>query len=157
MSGRQAKVLNEQTLRHGIPFGGATINLRKVVKALHDFLADNKHKLARDDDDLMSGPASPALERYREERAIMAKILRLEREGQLLPRDLVRQSMSKTAAIIRQVGESLQKQFGDAAAHLLYEGIDDATAEIERFFAGPLTLAEDSIEEPVEEPSDAAD
>jgi hypothetical protein len=61
----------------------------------------------------------------------------------LLPRDFVRQSMSKTAAIFRQVGESLQKQFGDAAAHLLYESIDDAMAEIERFFAGPLTVADD--------------
>ena len=153
MSGRQAKVLYEQAERYGIPFGSATVSLPKVARALHNFLAENKHKLARDDDDLMSGPASPALERYREERALMAKIVRLEREGQLLPRDLVRQSMSKTAAIIRQVGESLQKQFGDAAAHLLYEGIDDATAEIERFFAGPLT----AVEEPIEEVPDAND
>ncbi|MGN6545539.1 MAG: hypothetical protein ACTHK7_10865 [Aureliella sp.] len=98
MSGRQAKVINEQAVRYGIPFDGATVSLPAVVKALHDFLAENKHKLARDDDDLMSGPASPALERYREERAALARLVRLEREGELLPRDLVRQSLSKTAA-----------------------------------------------------------
>src|SRR6186997_2738194 len=67
MSGRQTKVLNEQAARYGIPFGGANINLPAVVRALHDFLADNAYKLARDDDDMMQGNGSPALERYREE------------------------------------------------------------------------------------------
>lgn len=142
MSGRQTKVLNEQAVRHGIPFGGATIDLSAVVKALHDFLAENKHKLARDDDDLMSGPGSPALERYREERAALARLVRLEREGELLPRDLVRQSLSKTAAIIRLAGETLQKQFGEAAAEVLYEAIGDAEAEIDRFFTAEPTDAE---------------
>ena len=57
MSGRQTKVINEQATRHGIPFGGATINLRAVVRAFHDFLADNAVKLAREDDALMQGNA----------------------------------------------------------------------------------------------------
>ena len=135
MSGRQAKVINEQALRHNIPFGGATVSLPAVVRALHDFLADNKHKLTRDDDDMLSGPSSPALERYREERAALARLVRLEREGELLPRDSVRQSLSKVASIIRIAGESLQKQFGDAAAEMLYEAIGDAEAEIDRFFS----------------------
>src|SRR6478672_11158033 len=39
MSGRQAKVINEQADRYGIPFGGSTIDLKQVVHALHDFLA----------------------------------------------------------------------------------------------------------------------
>lgn len=146
MSGRQAKVINEQAVRYGIPFDGATVSLPAVVKALHDFLAENKHKLARDDDDLMSGPASPALERYREERAALARLVRLEREGELLPRDLVRQSLSKTASIIRLAGETLQKQFGDSAAEVLYEAIGDAEAEIDRFFAEPVEEQEDATE-----------
>lgn len=134
MSGRQAKVINEQAVRYGIPFDGATVSLPAVVLALHDFLADNKHKLAREDDDLMVGPTSPALERYREERAAMARMTRLEREGELLPRDMVRQSLSKTATILRNAGELLQKQFGQGAADMLYEALGDAEAEIVRFF-----------------------
>ena len=55
MSGRQTKVLNEQAALYGIPFGGATVDLPKVVRAVHDFLAENAHKLARDDDPLMQG------------------------------------------------------------------------------------------------------
>lgn len=140
MSGRQAKVLIEQAALHGIPFGGATISLPKVVKAYHDFLAANKFKLCRDEDDLLSGPNSPALERYREERALMAKLNRLEREGQLLPRDDTRQVLLKIAGVIRQAGETLHKQFGEEAARVLYEGIDDAVAEIERYFAAPIPL-----------------
>jgi len=51
MSGRQAKVLNEQATRHGIPFGGRTVSLPDVVKRLHDFLAENKLRLQAEGDD----------------------------------------------------------------------------------------------------------
>ena len=81
MSGRQTKVINEQALRYDLPFGGATVNLPAVVRALHDFLAENAHKLNRDDDELLPGNGSPALERYREERALLARLDRQEREG----------------------------------------------------------------------------
>lgn len=144
MSGRQWKVLNEQAVRYELPFNGAVISLPKVVKAWHDFLAKNKVKLARDETVVMDGPNSPALERYREERALTARLTRLEREGQLVDRDQVRQSMQKSAAVIREAGERLQKQFGPLAAQILYEAIDDAEAEVERAFAGPVEDADGS-------------
>jgi hypothetical protein len=90
MSGRQTKVIHEQAVLYGIPFGGAAINLSEVVRSLHDFLAANARKLSADDDMLGSGVPSPALERYREERAIMAKLDRQERERQLVRRRPVR-------------------------------------------------------------------
>lgn len=145
MSGRQTKVLNEQAQRYGIPFGGPSINLPAVVRALHDFLAENKYKLAREDDELMNGGASPALERYREERAALARLDRLEREGELLPRDAVRLSLGKTAAILRTAGETLQRQFGQPAADILIAAVDDAEHEISRHFgAGAATQTDDA-------------
>jgi hypothetical protein len=137
MSGRQAKIINEQALRYDIPFGGATISLPAVVRSLHDFLADNAQKLARDDDDLMQGNGSPALDRYREERALIARLDRLEREGQLLPRDEVRVALGRIAAIVRGAGDTLQRQYGQAAADILLEALDDAGREIERSFLAP--------------------
>lgn len=134
MSGRQTKVINEQAARYGIPFGGPTIDLSAVVRSLHDFLADNAHKLARDDDVLLQGGNSPALERYREERAELAKLDRLERQKQLLPRDQVRQSLARTAAILRDAGDALQRTFGASAAEILYDALGDAQREIDRFF-----------------------
>jgi hypothetical protein len=137
MSGRQAKVINEQALRYGIPFSGATINLPAVIRALHDFLADNAIKLARDDDELMQGAGSPALERYREERALIARLDRLEREQQLVARDEIREALGRIAAILRSAGDTLQRQFGQSAADILLEALDDAGREIDRAFPAP--------------------
>jgi hypothetical protein len=136
MSGRQTKVLGEQAERYGIPFGGATVSLPAVVRALHDFLADNAVKLARDDDPLMQGSGSPALERYREERAAMARLDRLEREEALVPRGDVREALGRIAAVLRGAGDAMQREHGLTAAEILYEALDDAQREIERCF-GP--------------------
>jgi len=137
MSGRQTKVINEQAARYGLPFGGATISLPKVVRSLHEFLADNAQKLAREDDELMQGSSSPALERYREERALIARLDRLEREARLVPRDEVRDALGRIASILRGAGDTLQRQFGPAAAEILLEALDDASREIDRSFQPP--------------------
>jgi hypothetical protein len=134
MSGRQAKVLIEQAERYGLPFGGPTVSLPALARALHDFLADNATKLAQDDDPLLQGGGSPALERYREERAALARLDRLEREGSLIPRDTARAALARIAAILRGAGDALGRQFGSAATDLLYEALDDAGREIERSF-----------------------
>lgn len=133
MTGRQTKVLNEQAERYGLPFGGAVIHLPKLAKALHDFLAANAMKLASEDA-LMNGGSSPALERYRDERAIMAKLDRQEREGELLPREHVRDALGRIAATIRTAGDILGRQFGNEAQDILVETLNDAEEEIQRIF-----------------------
>ncbi|OAI57943.1 hypothetical protein AYO47_00175 [Planctomyces sp. SCGC AG-212-M04] len=135
MSGRQTKVLHEQAERYGIDFGGRSICLPKVVRQLHDFLAKNARKLADEDDPLLnSDVASPALERYREERAAMARLDRLEREGQLVARGDVREGLGRVAAILRDAGDGLLQQFGRGAVELLNEALCDAEQEIKRLF-----------------------
>ncbi len=130
MSGRQTKVINEQAIRYGIPFGGARIDLPAVVKSLHDFLAENAQRLAREEDELLQGGSSPALERYREERALLARLDRLERQQRLLPRDEVREALGRIAGILRGAGDTLAREFGTAAAEVLHEALDDAQREI---------------------------
>ncbi len=147
MSGRQTKVLNEQAERYGIPFGGPSISLPSVVHALHDFLAANAHRLAGDDDPMLAGSSSQALERYREERAALARLDRLERERLLLSRDEVREGLGRIAAILRGAGDVLQRQFGPAALEVLNDALDDAQCEITRCFG--------DTDEPV--PEDDAD
>lgn len=133
LSGRQTKVLQEQAERYGIPFGGASIDLARVARALHDFLATNAHKLAADDL-LLQGETSDALEEYRRERALLARLDRLERERELLPRDGVKQSLGRIAAILRGAGDTLQRQFGDDAHAILVEALADAEVEIDASF-----------------------
>lgn len=135
MSGRQTKVLQEQAQRYGLPFGGRTVCLPDVVRALHDFLALNARRLAAEDDPLMAGDAaSPALERYREERAALARFDRLERERQLVSRGDVREGLGRIAAVLRAAGDSLRLQCGPEAAAILDEALGDAALEIERLF-----------------------
>jgi hypothetical protein len=135
MSGRQAKVLYEQAERYGLPIGQAVIDLPKVVRKLHDFLAANANKLLADDA-LMAGGSSPALEEYRRERAVLARLDRLEREGQLLPRDGVRDALGRMAALLRAAGDILGREFGSEAQNVLNEAIDDIRSEINRTFGG---------------------
>ena len=128
------KSIPQKAARYGIPFGGPTVDLFAVARALHDFLADHAQKLARDDDALMQGSGSPALERYREERALIARLERLERETKLLPRDDVRDALQRIASILRGAGDTLERQFGHAAAEILHEALDDAQREVQRTF-----------------------
>jgi len=148
MSGRQTKVLNEQAERYGLPFGGPTVNLPALARALHDFLADNALRLARDDesDPLLAGGGSPALEEYRKEKTLLARLDRMEREGQLIPRDIARESLGRIAAIVRAAGESLGQQFGPPAVDLLNEALADADAEIARTFGEERPNAHPAIE-----------
>ncbi len=134
MSGRQTKVINEQAARYGIPFGGPTINLSTVVRGLHDFLADNALKLSRDDDELMVGAGSPALERYREERALIARLERMTREGSVVPREEMRTALGRIAALLRSAGETLEREHGPEARNILDEALDDAEREIDQMF-----------------------
>lgn len=129
MSGRQTKILKEQASRYGIPFADKEIDLPAVVLALHDFLATNKTKLARDDD----GEAeSEALERLREEQYRLKRLDRLEREGELIPRDRVHDYFGRVSSILRSVGDKLQRlaHDGDDAFEIFDTGLAAAIAEI---------------------------
>lgn len=140
MSGRQVKVLNEQAAGYGAPIGGATISLPDFIRWFHDFIADNSHKLSLADDEpeMMNGPASPWLEKYREEQARMARLKRLELEKQLLPRSLVHDALMESAAALRQAGERLAKISPDAV-EVLNQAIDAITRRVNRIFdAAPL-------------------
>lgn len=148
MSGRQTKVLHEQAALYGIPFGEAVIDLPKVVRALHDFLAANGRKLMSPDDDLLqAGVPSPALERYREERAALAKLDRQEREGTLLPREGVRSGMARIAARLRGAGEALERQFGASAREILDEALDDAVMDVTTIVGGEASVCDDASPE----------
>jgi len=147
MSGRPAQVINEQSERYGIPFGGAVIDLTKVARALHDFFAANAMKLAKPEDPLMAGGDSPMLEKYREEQYLMAKLKRGEMERTLIPRDETRMCMGRMATILRNCGEVLQRQFGPGALDVLNEALDDAEAEVMRCLRELETTADNSENE----------
>ena len=66
MAGRQTKVLHDQADLYGFPLRGPSIDLPAFVRFFHDWLARNKNVLRAVGEDPMSGPPSPALEKWRE-------------------------------------------------------------------------------------------
>lgn len=151
MSGRQVRTINEQAERYGLPLSGRTIDLRAFARAFHDFLADNKYKLARGGDPAANGDemlyadaTSPALERYRDERAKLAKLERLQREGSLMDREQVHEALGRIASIIRAAGEKLNRTFGREAHSLLDEAIDDAERAMTKLLGGDGAASNDN-------------
>ena len=132
MSGRQVKVLNEQAARYGLPIGGPVIDLSKFVAAFHDFLARHAYRFASEDDDLLrSGGHSPALERYREEKALIARLDRLEREKELVSAKEVEKFCNWFADRIRNAAELVGRRFGDEALAIYTDALDDCQQMIQ--------------------------
>jgi hypothetical protein len=69
---------------------------------------------------MLDGPATPALEKYREARAALANLDLEQRKGGLLKREDVHVGLARISAIIRQAGDTLQRLFG-ADAHAVKE------------------------------------
>lgn len=135
LSQRQAKQLREQSSTYGFAFGPA-IDLGEFLRWFHKFLADNGSKLlAEDDDDLLEGEATPALERLRAAKADLAELERDERRRNLLRRQVVHDLLGRVAGVLRNCGEQLQQQFGPDALEILNEHLTSAEAEISRLFA----------------------
>ncbi len=128
MSGRQWKVLAEQAERHGLPIVGKVLSLPKIVKAFHDFLAANKHRLAaaNGEDPLMAGEGSPALERYRTVRADQEELKLAEMRRELLPRSDIHAVLIRGMSIVRRSMETLQRAHGDDAMAIVSEALEEA-------------------------------
>ena len=142
LSGRDARVLCALAERYGLPVDGETVDLAAVLDWFHSFLAENGRKLlAVSGDDPMTGPTSPALEKWREEKYLLARITRLEKEAELLPREMLHTTLSTLASILRKGVESIRKHFGSEAAEVFSEILDDCEREIDSLLSGEEELA----------------
>ena len=134
LSGRQHKILDEQASRYAMPILGPTIDLAAVVRWLHDFLARNAQKLRSDEEELLLAGNSNWAEKYRKERALLVRLERREREGQLVSRDLSHQAWTRVAGVLHRAGETLQRQYGPAALRILNQALEDASREVDSVF-----------------------
>jgi phage terminase Nu1 subunit (DNA packaging protein) len=73
-------------------------------------------------------------ERYKREKAKLARLDRLRKEGELVDRSTSRTCWTILARRLRQAGTSLQKLFGPGAAKILNEAIEDCKREIDTTF-----------------------
>lgn len=115
MSGRQTKVINEQSSRYGIPFGGRLVDLPAVVRALHNFLAENAVRLARCD----QNGDSDALERLRRAKAEMAELERDRILGKSVDLEQHRMTIESVARAFKVEAASLPNHMSEAAVAAL--------------------------------------
>ena len=135
LSGRPDKVVNDQARLYGLPLMGRTLDLAAILSAFHDLLAKFKHRLgadAADGDPMLSGKSTPALEDYRKWRAKLAELDFRAREGELVPREQIHQGHIILAALLREFGETLQREFGPDAHRLWEDLLDDYQREVDR-------------------------
>ncbi len=127
LCGRQAKELQEQATRHGLPFAGTSLDVVAIIRGFHDFLSRHRHRLATVDSDEMQmrSGESPTLERWRLAKAKMAEIELEKKLETIIFLDSVRDSLITMAHVLRGVVEKLQRQFGQAAADVLNEAFED--------------------------------
>lgn len=139
MTGRQTKVLQDQARTWGIPCDGPVISLPKVLLAFHDFLAKHSRVLSAaegmgEDDASGSAVSSPALEKYRHERYLLARLDRLEQERSLLPREDVHQGLAYVASFYRSMQEKVERSFGREVADMMEEDLAEAESAMEAWF-----------------------
>jgi hypothetical protein len=79
----------------------------------------------RADDVLLSGDDSPSMERWRSARADLAEMERDAQRRNLIPRDELDAEGMKLAGCIRRAGDALARRFGNDAASILNEALDE--------------------------------
>lgn len=158
LSGRQAKVLNEQELVYGVPVGRANIDLRSIARWIHEAIKDGRvQPVAKDELDL-AGENSPGLERYRLAKAALAEIDLEVRRGRLLDREKLEAQWVAGAVALRNAGERLQRRFGDEAAELFNEGVQDFARVVNgAIHGGSQHTPADDLPERVELPDRAVE
>jgi hypothetical protein len=150
---RQHKVLDEQAERYGLPVLGDTVDIRAVIKWLHEFLAKQKYRLLADDDDGVGMPASTEVERVQIE---LIKV-RTDRErvkleadlGELVRVSIVRAVLLQLASQLRAAGDRAERDYGRDARDLLNGVVEAVAAGIRK-----LSIESDPVEEASGEQSD---
>lgn len=94
--------------------------------AIDAYAAKKVAQVEKKPDPLLSGTDSPELERYRKFRADLAELELGERNGSLIPKAKLEPTFTQYAAAVRRAGESLQREFGNAAIEMLNSALDDA-------------------------------
>ena len=139
MSGRQAKIINEQANRYGIPIAGRTISLPALLRWLHDFLAEKQHILRRDVDDVAMNADTEAAERYRKAKAGQEEIKLAAMQGRYCDTEQILSGLGIYFGSLRESFHSLQKRVDRAACREIQEAINGAELKAREFLLAHMT------------------
>lgn len=107
--------------KSGMPGKPGCYDLRLIIPWLIRKNKRGPREPNENEDPLLAAGDSPGLERYRLAKAELAELELQVRKGTLIPIDAVKDTIARWSALIRRMGESLAKRFGNEAAELLNE------------------------------------
>jgi hypothetical protein len=135
LSGRTYKTLADHAARFGIPVGGPDIDLGKVARWIHDFLAEQAARKIEDEEEF-AGPDSPALERLRQLKGDLAELQLQERRRELLPRFEVHQMLGALAARLRDAMEKIDRRGGAEFTDCILQALNGFKQELDTLCGG---------------------
>jgi len=149
LSGRQQKTIDQQAGLYGLPLLGPTLDLQQVLTAFHDLLAEHGEKFLPADETLDAGD-SPALEKWRHEKWLLARIERRQKEKDLVPRDVLHNYLQNIGNQLREVGEFLQRNYGPDALDHWNDKLDTIEKNVTELIQGLETTPEEQPDAPAE-------
>lgn len=134
--------VRKEWVARGMPGEKGCYPILPIIQWRHDRdVADKRRPVAvgLEDDPMLAGPVSPALERFREARASIAELDFLKRTGEVIDREQIHEVFSRIAMVLRGAGEKLERDFGGDARGIFDAALDEA----ERVADGVFAAAED--------------
>lgn len=149
LSGRKRHDLRPQSTTWNIPFGKSPINLQEVIRGFHDLLSRNRSLKAKmgpgkgGDEDLTDEDR-----RWRAARAEVWEIRAARDAARVVDREELHKWLAQAGQVLREASETLQRQFGEEAALVLAEAVEEFERELEAFYARSLDGAADIEPDP---------
>lgn len=128
MSGRQWKILRQQSELYGIAFAEPVIDLEKVVRQIHDFFAKHFRKFATPSDpegEMLVGCSQAIKDEFVRQQTRKAKLQADEMEGKLVNISELFPLVQQAFGSVRKTGEALQRRFGPEALSMLEDGMSE--------------------------------
>lgn len=134
MAGISARRRHDDARAYGAPLRGTSIDLRELVRWMHEFIAENRGHLRRDDDEalMLADTSDPSLSRYRLAKARLAENELAQQTRELVPVSLVAPVFDALADAMREAAEQVGRDLGPAAQDAVSERIEAVLDEAER-------------------------
>lgn len=146
LSGRPSTSLRQMQGTYGIPFAANPVNLRVVLRGMHELLARHYHQFRQVKDtgrpslsdpeaDLENpdAPQSPALEEMRRHKAALLKLELEQKRGELVLKADVDAMVSRMAAVTRKMTDQLRKAYNDGVVDIVDAALEDLRREAAGF------------------------
>ncbi len=119
-------------LARGCPGGPGKYPLPEIIGWCKENIWKPRPASQSADDPLLVGSNSPALEKYREQKAAQETIKTARMQGEYIPIETAREFVAAISANLKSAADRLEEQFGPAARKLMESALEDIFTAADR-------------------------